>query len=415
MNDKLSLFDITVELPADANLTEATLPVPAGAGVCLFTNQHNQPILLIHGGNLRTIVRNRLAEPDPDEKTRRTRLRPITTRLCIRSTYSAFETQLSYFHLAAALYPQRQQEFFPHLKLHLLSINLTAQYPCLQVTNRFDAENSLYWGPFSTAKSAQEYLQILQEVFDLCRRDDLLTQAPHAHPCPYGQMSRCITACDGTASPQQYRHGITQAIEFLDDPHHACAGWREKMKDLAAELNFEQAQRLKLRAAQAEKLLTDTYRWVKPLPDFAVLAFQSGPRQKIGEKPRAEPTISPFVIGPGWVSQIEPFPLSDPLAPCQGLIDHLQLTRFQADNTPTTEKHARIFAWVARLLYGTTRDKGLYLPVDSLPDARQLAQNIVQHFAQPEKPKKKKPDLDTMSLNDASGQDASRDSGQENN
>ena len=412
MTDGLSLFDLTVELPGEAELAEATLAVPAGAGVCLFTNQDDQPILLIHGANLRAIVRNRLAEPDPDEKTRRTRLRPVTTRLRIRRAYSAFETQLAYFHAAAALYPDRYREFFPRLSLHLISIDPTATYPYFQVTDRRGDDRCRCWGPFSTAKAAAEYLQVLQDVFDLCRRNDLLAQAPHGEACPYGQMNRCLVVCDGTVAAADYRNRIAEAMDFLDRPQQARDRWQEQMKSLAGELKFEQAQRLKLRTSQVDKLLGRAYSWVRPLADFAVLAFQPGPRMRVEGKRRAEETISPFVIGPGWISQIEPFGLSDPLAGCQGLIDHLALTRFQAGNTDPGEQNRRIFAWVARFLYGTVRDKGLYLPVEALPEAQQLAQQVAEHFAQVAKPKKKKPDLDTAALSEQVSEEAKDDPGQ---
>ncbi|MCP4708650.1 MAG: hypothetical protein GY869_08505, partial [Planctomycetes bacterium] len=87
------LFDGCLVISPQADLNNATGDMPATAGVCLLSNTKNQPILLLFGANLRTLVRSRLQQNDLTEKTRRTPLRPIVERIWFRKTYSVFETQ----------------------------------------------------------------------------------------------------------------------------------------------------------------------------------------------------------------------------------------------------------------------------------------------------------------------------------
>ena len=173
---------------------------------------------------------------------------------------------------------------------------------------------------------------------------------------------------------------------------------QKHMEEYAAELRYEQAQNLKIKINEVQKLLAPSYRWVRPLDEFYVLSFQTGPRVKIRGQRRLQPSVTPFLIGPGWISQIESFPLGHALEACQTLMDRIQLSYFKRSLPDQPNLDQEILAWIANFLYRNTLKKGLYLPLaGGQLDAENMTRRLGEYFARPEK-KSAGLQLDTFSL-----------------
>ncbi|MBN1763943.1 MAG: hypothetical protein JW860_01695 [Sedimentisphaerales bacterium] len=405
-------FDGSVEIDAQADVGQVTLELPTCGGVCLFTAADNQPVQLLVGGNLRTLARRRLAEDAEDEKTRRTRIRSVVEKVWYRRCYSPFETHLVYFHIACAVYPDTYQELFPKLDAWLVQVDRDAAYPFFARTRQMQAGSHLYWGPFADGKSAGRCVELLQDIFDLCRCPEVLAFAPQGRPCSYAQMNRCVAVCNGTMSCETYREVIERAIDFLNHPQRTIEKWENQMQDCSAALEFEKAQRLKALIDEAKKLLTPAFRWVAPLEEFLVLAFQPGPKIKIEGSKGRHPTVSPFLIGPGRIHQIASFPLAQAAEGCKQLLDHIHLALFQESNQSLTPARHQLFAWSSHLLYRKIpRDKGVYVKYALDLTAGDLAQTVTGHFSRPDRSVKDsgKLHLDTLSLstqNDGEDEDS---------
>ena len=380
------LFDGHVELDPRVDPTQATLAVPAGAGVCLFAGQEDQPILLLYGAALRNIVRGRLAEPETAEQSRKLRLRPITTQLWFRRAWSAFETQLAYFHIARAVYQDDYRQFFPRLRAWFVCVDLEAEYPVFEITDRYRRGGRLYWGPFADKKTTAGCVGALENVFDLCRHPERLAQAPNAEACPYAQMGRCVAVCDGTAEPAQYRESIEKAVGLLNSNlADSFAAMQQRMRDAAAAREYEEAQRIKTNLQGLKKLCGPGARWMTPLEQFGVFSFQPGPAIKVADKRAGQPSVTPFVIGPGWITQIESFLLDDAEQGCRSLLDHYHLHCLRDRTTPESQVEDDLLVWACRLLYRESHDKGLYVRADQLDSSEQLAQRITDHFRRPKR------------------------------
>ena len=396
-----NLFDGCLMLPPEADLRTGIQEIPGAAGVCLLTNDQLQPVLLLYGANLRSLVRRRLtveAEGDQNESqsvSRRTRLRPIVTRIWFRRTYSPFETQLAYFRIAREVYPETYQEWFGNLDTWFLHLNSGSEYPFWEISSQLRAETVSYWGPFGTKKAAAAYLEILQSMFDLCRCPDRISQGNCSKSCAYAQMNRCGAMEQGEFSPGKYHALIREAAQFLHDIPRQIHTWREQMQRLSADLQFEKAQRLKERITQGQKLLTDNYRWVMPLEKFYVLSFQTGAKMKSTGR-KKEPTVSGFLISLWGIDQIESIGLSQAQSAAQALLDHLNLKQLQIA-TSASRQNVELFAWASRILYKKNRDKNLFIQVQNDLTADQIAQRIREHFSEPAKTDSKLK-LDNLSL-----------------
>jgi len=379
--DHQQLFDDRVELGPDDDIAKTTLAVPVAAGVCLFTTSEDKPILLLYGAGLRAVVRHRLTEPDSREKSRRTPVRPLTRRLWLRRTYSRFETELAYFHIARAVYPDRYRQFFKRLDAWFVSLEREEDYPFFQNTRQVHRQSGLYWGPLAEKSSAQRFIEVLENVFGLCRHPRVLSDAPHATACPYAQMGQCPSVCDGTISRQEYLKILDQAVDFLNtDVKTSVSAFQQKMEQFAAEKEYERAQQVKTRLDEVRKLLAPAFRWVSAIDRFWVLAFQTGPPTKLAGERAAQASITPFLIGPGWISQIEPFSLEQADQACRSLLDHFHLQTMQAEAGAEFVGQGELLSWAARYLYRPGRDKGLYLRPDEISDAAELAAQVTRHF-----------------------------------
>ncbi|MCK4628123.1 MAG: UvrB/UvrC motif-containing protein, partial [Sedimentisphaerales bacterium] len=299
-----------------------------------------------------------------------------------------------------AAYPDSYEEFFPRLEVWFVYINPEVDYPFFATTKQFKADSGKYWGPFADGKSATRCVEILQDVFELCRRSEILINAPNATACSYAQMNRCSAVCNGTVSKTQYHKIIDRAIDFLNSsPQTTLDTMREQMQKLSDDLRFEQAQRLKEKIERLKTLLLPVYRWVAPLKDFLVLAFQPGPPVKLPGRRARQPRISCFLIGPGWVDQIESFPSANAIESCRALLDHINLAYLQDRKRRYKRPHKGLFAWTAHLLYqNKTQDRGLYLRFDENFTADDLAQKLTTHFTQSTKSTPAKLSFDSFSL-----------------
>ncbi len=386
-------------IPADCDLEAETLAVPAAPGVCLLTGKGDVPVLLLIGANLRLVVRRRLTEEDESQKSRRTRLRPIVEKIWCRRCYSRFETQLNYFKIARQVYPDSWREFFPRLSVWFVHIDPQADYPVFSKVNDYDPTRGLYWGPFADGRAVDRLLEILTKIFKLCRNDNILKQAPTARACSYAEMNLCETVCNGAVSQEAYRNIVEQAIEFLNlKPAVALERMSEEVKELSGKLEFERAKIVHQRLETCRELLGKAYRWYGPMTEFSVLTFQPGPKIKVQGKRKLQPLAIPMVIGPGWVCQIEPFELSNAQAACDKLLDHLNLTQFQADGSQMSVDRAQILAWTTHLLYNSSKDKGLFVRSNSIDNAKELSQQVEEHFSRAVKKNDDKPQLDAYNL-----------------
>ena len=79
----------------------------------------------------------------------------------------------------------------------------------------------------------------VENLFDLCRDYSILTQSPHAGPCPWKQMNKCVGPCDGSVSLEAYRELIAFSTKVLIDPEDFIREQQRRMKAAAGELRFQ--------------------------------------------------------------------------------------------------------------------------------------------------------------------------------
>ncbi len=104
---------------------------------------------------------------------------------------------------------------------------------------------SRQFGPFPSAYAVKEVLQHLQKVFRIRNcRDSFF--ANRSRPCLQHQIGRCSAPCVGLIGREQYARDLAGAIGVLEGRNaEVIAGLQQRMEQAAAQLQFEDAARLR--------------------------------------------------------------------------------------------------------------------------------------------------------------------------
>jgi excinuclease UvrABC nuclease subunit len=256
------------------------MAIPNHRGVFLLEGAGGEPILLATAASIRTRMRSKLTAPEnPDQPTRQADLRTISSRLRWKLSDSHFETNWHYWQLSRVIYPKTYREMMNLQDAWFLQCNVDAAAPWLSRAQDVTRPGA-YLGPFMTGRSAQRFLEMLEDAFDLCRCLDELRAAPHGRPCVYRQLGRCLGPCEGAISMEEYRRIVRQGCDFAAGDRLGVRREMEgRMRELAAGQHYEQAANLKARLKRLEDFDKPEYAWVAPLEKFRFLYLHPGPKR----------------------------------------------------------------------------------------------------------------------------------------
>ncbi len=234
--------------------------MPARPGVAVFESPDGRPTLIATTADLRELARARLGPaPTDTPPTKATDLRSVTTVLHATTVGSAFEADLVYLGLVRRLMPdthraitERWQGWFVHIdpaerfprwtKVCTTALGVDTSAADLAVLAR---SGGLLLGPVRDKHAAGKLMEVLDDLFDLCRFHNLLVQSPRATACAYKEMGKCPAPCDGSEPLESYRSRVAEAARCACDPAAWIARVQAAMHDAAAGQRFEEAARLK--------------------------------------------------------------------------------------------------------------------------------------------------------------------------
>jgi len=394
--------------------------VPAKMAVYLLTDDTNQPLLLATVGNLRAALERRLAAPPPDIKTRRINYGKIACHVHYRVVHSAFAANLWYYRAATELYPQTYSAMISWQPAWWISVDPTAAFPRFGRTQNLTDPALHYRGPIPDKTSAGKLIEMLEDVFDLCRYYNILVQAPRGKACAYKEMGKCPAPCDGTVSMEHYRGQIAAALAILQPadfigraaptgvtvlpgtapscpsspptapaPHELPAlrlspgaAWRQsmemQMRSAAAALEFERAARIKAKLERAALLAQPPYRFLGALAQCSFLALQPG---------QGRPYVEPYFIHGGTIEAAPAVHKKAlPAATAEWFTRCAQL-RDQPVQPPLSPQHTRHIGLLVHHLLRGPDDAGLYLPLHTIADSQTILTAAQTLLARRRKPK----------------------------
>jgi len=363
------LFACKVDLPSDPSGWDFS-KVPSHGGTWLICDGDDRPIQLTSCQNLRRSVAARLTRSE----TRSTRadLTAIARRLRWQPGFSPFENTLHYWRTCRHLFPQRYRKMLGFGPAWFIQAETATDVPQLVPTSTvyLRPAPTVYLGPFATRRDCREYVDLLHDLFDLCRRPDILRRKRRDEACAYYEMRRCCGVCVGATSMAEYRRVVDRAVAFaLGDRAATLEQWRQEMSAAAASMQFEQAAGIKKRLELADRLSAPAFRYVRRAQDFVWLIVQPG---------GGTSWVKPFFVGQGWIGGGERVRLRD----LDGVVGQWQQALSAAKPGQSDDPVARAErVWlVAHFLFKQERDRGLYFRGDEFPAASELVDVIRNRF-----------------------------------
>jgi DNA polymerase-3 subunit epsilon len=296
---------IRVELPADRDAEIDLTALPASPGVFSFEDDRGRTISLAISANVRRLVRSRLATDADGGASRRVDLRAIAHRVAAMPVGSSFEAEWAYLQLARASLAETYRSVLDRWRGWFIHANPKVEFPRFVKTaapgSPPTGRQGIYLGPFSDKHAAQRTIELVQDMFDLCRYYHILVEAPNAAPCAYKEMGKCPAPCDGSVTMGAYRLMMRKAIEFLASPiGDSLHAMKTSVSEASERLDFERARAIQQRLDAAQELAKPQYRFVDRLDRFRFVAVAPSERAGLARL---------FLISGGWIAPVIDLPL----------------------------------------------------------------------------------------------------------
>ena len=133
------------------------------------------------------------------------------------------------------------------------------QYPRLAFHRGAQKKKGRYFGPFPSAYSVRDSLNILQKVFQVRQCEDTFFKN-RARPCLQYQIKRCSGPCCGLVSAEDYADDVQHAAMFLEGKNNAVMqDYANKMEDASDRLEFEKAAHFRDQIGHLRKIQEQQY------------------------------------------------------------------------------------------------------------------------------------------------------------
>jgi excinuclease UvrABC nuclease subunit len=345
---------IRLALPSAPEEKADLRSLPARPGVFALEDERGGTLALGITADVRRLVRARLAPPDEDAgPSRRIDFRGLARMVAATTVGSAFEADWAYLQLARERLPHTYASLLDRWRGWFIHANPQADYPRFVKTNSPGSpptgRTGVYLGPIADKHAAQRCIELLQDLFDLCRYYHILIEAPHATACAYKEMGKCPAPCDGSITMDEYRAMMQEAIDFAGGPiDEAVAAIESEMRRASESLDFEAAERLRRRLEAARDLAKPPYRFVDRLERFRYLAVLPSERPEYARL---------MLISGGWVEPLVDVPTdaSDEALEGVALAIEERLTDPPAD--ALSEESVQNIGLVCRYLFRPRKEK----------------------------------------------------------
>jgi len=228
---------------ANAIVIERLKSLPENPGVYLMKDAAGKIIYVGKAGCLRSRVRSYFSDSD---------LAPKTVQLVRRIndidfyiTRSEEEALVLELNLIKRFRPEynirlKDDKGYPYIK-----VDLKEDWPRVQVVHRIASDGARYFGPFASAYSIRQALEVAKSIFPFrtCNTDP---SQRRGRPCLEYDMHHCVAPCTGRLESREYGEIIQGVIQFLDGKHTGLEqSLMQRMKAAAEAQRYEVAARIR--------------------------------------------------------------------------------------------------------------------------------------------------------------------------
>lgn len=146
----------------------------------------------------------------------------------------------------------RDDKTYPYVK-----VTVKESFPRVIKTRKIAKDESRYFGPYTNVFALNDILDMLHEIYPIrtCNRDIERSIQRKERPCLNYYIKRCVGPCTGQVSQEDYREMIEEILMFLQGKSEEVTELiKEKMRNAAKDLRFEEAARLRDKCSAIESL-----------------------------------------------------------------------------------------------------------------------------------------------------------------
>lgn len=145
-----------------------------------------------------------------------------------------------------------------------MKVTVQEDFPRVLFARQMKRDGAKYFGPYTSSAAVKDTIELVKKLYGIrtCNKS-LPKEIGVGRPCLYYQMKQCEAPCQGYISKEDYRKKIEQLLGFLNgDYKKVIKELEQKMKELSAQLEFEEAARYRDLIASVEHV-TGSQRVVK--------------------------------------------------------------------------------------------------------------------------------------------------------
>ena len=227
-----------------AELRKRIEALPARPGVYIFKDEPGKVLYIGKAINLRSRVRSYFAETDT-----RTQVPFLVARVrgidfIVTGTEKEaliLENNLIKKHQPRYNLRLRDDKTFFHVRL-----TTSEKFPRLLLARRPEkTRDDLIFGPFSSSKAVKQTIELLLKLFPLIRCTSRKFQY-RPRPCVNFEIDKCLGACAGKVSEDDYQRSVRQVVKFLRGEGTELIPELEfEMQAASENMEFEKAARLR--------------------------------------------------------------------------------------------------------------------------------------------------------------------------
>jgi excinuclease ABC subunit C len=232
-------------------LEEKLEALPVQAGVYLMRDAHGKVIYVGKAKNVRARVRGYFRGGEE-----RSQIRFLMNRV------GDVETLLTSTEKEALILENNLiKQYKPRYNIRLkddksylsIKINVRHPWPRITATRKIVKDGGRYFGPYSSAFSARETLDLIEKHF-LLRNCTEYNFKNRARPCLQYQIKRCLGPCVLPVDPKEYQENLREAILFIEGKRQELIDeLRRRMDEKAEALEFEAAAKIRDQIQAVEK------------------------------------------------------------------------------------------------------------------------------------------------------------------
>jgi excinuclease ABC subunit C len=218
--------------------------LPGRPGVYIFRDAKSRVVYVGKAASLKSRVRSYFGSPHSLEPKTRKLVESVDDVEYV-VTHNAAEALI----LEASLVKRHQPFFNVRLKddkhYPYLKIDLSEQWPRVEITRRVLDDGARYFGPYASAGSVRRTLDLVKKLFPWRSCTKTIT-GNDPRPCLDYYIRRCIGPCASLCSQQEYDEVIRQVILFLEGrTDEVTKDLRRSMAEASGGLEYERAARLR--------------------------------------------------------------------------------------------------------------------------------------------------------------------------